>query len=130
MSTVATTWEQALAWRLERQLLTPVGHEPVVGVVRRLGAVPAKQPRLAELTVGLRRARPRPGEVATALADGHLVTAFAFRGGVHHLSPEDGGAYLALRAAGRQWELKSWQDHYRLSPEDWPAFRATVREAL
>lgn len=130
MSTVATTWEQALAWRLERQLVAPVGHEPVVEVVQRLGAVPAKQQRLAELTVGLRRARPRPGEVARALADGHLVNAFAFRGGAHYLSPEDGGAYLALRAAGRQWELKSWQDHYRLRPEDWPAFRTTVREAL
>ena len=130
MATPRTTWEQALAWRLQRQLVAPVGHESVVGVVQRLGAVPAKQQRLAELTVGLRRARPRPGAVAEALADGHLVNAFAFRGGAHYLSPEDGGAYLALRAAGRQWERKSWQDHYRLRPDDWPAFRATVREAL
>ena len=100
MSTVGTTWEQALAWRLERQLVAPVGHEPVVEVVQRLGAVPAKQQRLAELTVGLRRARPRPGEVARALADGHLVNAFAFRGGAHYLSPEDGGARFVLSLPG------------------------------
>jgi hypothetical protein len=68
--------------------------------------------------------------VARALADGRLVNAFAFRGGAHYLAPEDAGAYLALRAAGRQWELKSWQDHYRLRPDDWPAFRESVREAL
>jgi hypothetical protein len=27
---------------------------------------------------------------------------------MHYLSPEDGGIYLALRSAGRQWELPSW----------------------
>src|SRR5690606_19751373 len=25
---------------------------------------------------------------------------------------------------------KSWQEYYRLTPADWPAFRAAVREAL
>jgi hypothetical protein len=49
---------------------------------------------------------------------------------MHYLSPEDGGAYLALRSAGRQWELPSWQEYYRLTPGDWPAFRGAVREAL
>jgi hypothetical protein len=33
------TWVQALAWRLQRHLLDPVGSESVGGVVRRLGAV-------------------------------------------------------------------------------------------
>jgi hypothetical protein len=49
---------------------------------------------------------------------------------MHYLSPEDGGIYLALRAAGRQWELPSWVEHYQLRPADWPDFRAAVREAL
>lgn len=49
---------------------------------------------------------------------------------MHYLSPEDAGAYLALRASGRQWELPSWQEYYELKPGDWPAFRATVRQAL
>jgi hypothetical protein len=127
---MAITWAQALAWRMQRQLLEPVGHESVAGVVRRLGAVPAKDEALAELAVRLRRARSRPGELARALADGTVVKAYAFRGGTHYLSPEDGGAYLALRAAGRQWELPSWQEYYELGPTDWPAFREAVREAL
>ena len=49
---------------------------------------------------------------------------------MHYLSPQDGGIYLALRSAGRQWELPSWMDYYRLTPSDWPDFRATVRDAL
>ena len=85
---------------------------------------------LAELAVRTRRAASRPGELAEALAAGTLIKAFAFRGSMHYLSPEDGGVYLALRAAGRQWELPSWVEFYELGPADWPDFRAAVREAL
>ena len=49
---------------------------------------------------------------------------------MHYLTPEDGGAYLAIRCAGRQWELPSWQQYYQLTPSDWPRFREAVREAL
>jgi hypothetical protein len=64
------------------------------------------------------------------VADGTVIKAFAFRGSMHYLSPVDGGIYLALRCAGRQWELPSWVEYYRLGPDDWPDFRAAVREAL
>src|SRR6186997_900862 len=124
------TWPQALAWRMRRHLLEPVGSESVEGVVRRLGAVPSMDESLAELAVRARRTTSQPGEVAQALADGRLIKAYAFRGAMHYLSPEDGGAYLALRSAGRQWELPSWQEYYRLTPSDWPDFRAAVRTAL
>lgn len=129
-SDISVTWAQARGWRLGRQLLEPVGGGSVADVVRRLGAVPAMDESLAELAVRARRARSRAGEVAQALADGHIIKAFAFRGATPYLSPADGGAYLALRAAGRQWELPSWQEYYRLTPADWPRFRETVREAL
>lgn len=127
---MSLSWAQALAWRMRRQLLEPVGTEPVETVVRRLGAVPAMDEGLAELAVRTRRRESRPGELARALTDGQVVKAFAFRGASHYLSAADGGAYLALRAAGRQWELPSWRAYYRLEPADWPAFRATVRAAL
>ena len=129
--TVATTsWDQALAWRLERHLLDPVGPASVADVVRRLGAVLSMDESLAELAVRRRSTTSRAGDLARALADGSVIKAFAFRGSVHYLSPEDGGVYLALRSAGRQWELPSWVDYYRLAPSDWPGFRAAVREAL
>ncbi len=102
----SVTWAQALAWRLERQLLDPVGSESVAGVVRRLGAVLSMDESLAELAVRTRRTTSRPGELAEALADGEVIKAFAFRGSMHYLSPEEGGIYLALRSAGRQWELR------------------------
>jgi hypothetical protein len=126
----SVTWGQALAWRMERQLLDPVGSESVAGVVRRLGAVLSMDESLAELAVRTRSTTSRPGELAEALADGEVVKAFAFRGSMHYLSPEEGGIYLALRSAGRQWELPSWVEYYRLTPSDWPDFRAAVRAAL
>jgi hypothetical protein len=102
----------------------------VVDVVRRLAAVPSMDESLAELAVRTRRTVSRPGELADALAEGRVIKAFAFRGSMNYLTPEDGGIYLALRAAGRQWELPSWVEYYRLTPSDWPDFRAAVREAL
>jgi len=84
----------------------------------------------AELAVGARRVRSQSGELAQALSDGTIIKAFAFRGAMHYLSPEEGGAYLALRSAGRQWELPSWQQYYELKAADWPTFRESVREAL
>jgi hypothetical protein len=130
-ATVASvTWGQALAWRMERHLLDPVGSASVADVVRRLGAVLSMDESLAELAVRTRRASSAPGELAAALAEGTVIKAFAFRGSMHYLSPEDGGAYLALRSAGRQWERTSWVQYYALAPADWPDFRAAVREAL
>jgi hypothetical protein len=127
---VALTWDQALAWRLRRQLLQPVGTGSVGDVVGRLGAVPAYPETTPELAVGLRRAGSRFGDVARALEAGEVFKSYAFRGATHLLTPEEGGAYLALRASGRQWELPSWQETYGLAPGDWPAFRETVRQAV
>jgi DNA-binding transcriptional ArsR family regulator len=129
-SEVSVSWAQALAWRMERQLLEPIGSESAAGVVTRLGAVLSMDESLAELAVRTRCTASRPGQLAKALAEGTVIKAFAFRGSMHYLSPEEGGIYLALRCAGRQWELPSWVKYYRLTPSDWPDFRAAVRLAL
>jgi hypothetical protein len=115
---------------MRRHLLDPIGSESVAGVVGRLTAVPTMDTAAAELAVRTRRQRSHPGEVARALAEGRIIQTFAFRGAVHLMTPADGGAYLALRAAGRQWELSSWQSYYELTPSDWPRLRETVRDAL
>ncbi|MFL5647170.1 MAG: DNA glycosylase AlkZ-like family protein [Chloroflexota bacterium] len=127
---MSISWSQALAWRMRRHLLDPVGTEAVEDVVRRLGAVPAQLDFASDLSVRTRRRRSEPGEVARALEDGRLIKTFAFRGATHLLTPEDGGAYLALRAASRMWELPSWQSYYSLAPSEWPRLRDVVREAL
>ena len=127
---MALTWNQALAWRLGRHLLDPVGTCSVGDVVGRLGAVPAHPDTTPELAVGLRRTGSRSGDVARALHAGEVFKTYAFRGATHLVTPEEGGVYLALRASGRQWELPSWQKEYELTPSDWPAFREAVREAV
>lgn len=127
---VTLTWSRALAWRMRQQLLDPVSTEPVADVVRRLGAVQAQHDAAADLAVRVRRERSRPGEVASALAEGRIIKTFAFRGAAHLVTPEEGGAFLALRAASRMWERRSWQSYYGLTPSDWPLLRETVREAL
>jgi Winged helix DNA-binding domain len=127
---MALNWSQALAWRMRRQFLDPVGTESVEGVVHRLGAIPAQLDAAAELAVRARRERSRSGEVTRALSEGRIIKTFAFRGATHLMTPEDGGTYLALRAASRMWELPSWESFYGLAPSDWPLFREAVREAL
>jgi hypothetical protein len=124
------TWQQALAWRMERQLLDPVGSLPVARVVDRLCGVQAQVASSAELAVRVRRTASRHGEVADALSDGRLIKTWAMRGTLHLLSPEKAGAFLSLIAAGRSWERPSWQRYFGLTPEQLDVLRGAVREAL
>ncbi len=69
----SVSWAQALVWRMERQLLDPVGSESVAGVIRRLGAVLSMDESLAELAVRTRRKTSGQGELAVALAVARLA---------------------------------------------------------
>src|SRR5438128_11231392 len=123
-------WRQALAWRMERQLLDPVGKLPVAGVVRRLCGVQAQVASSAELAIRVRREASRPGEVSRALSEGRLIRTWAMRGTLHLLTPEDGGAFLSLMASGRAWERPSWQAYFGVTPKQLDALREVVRETL
>lgn len=112
-----------------RHFLAPLSAGEVDDVVARLVAVPAWSGD-AEFAVGVRRERSVRGDVVAALADGRLVKVFAFRGSTQVMTPERAGIHLALRAASRMWERRSWQTHYDLTPGDWPALREVVREAV
>src|SRR5256885_636929 len=80
--------------------------------------------------VRVRRERSRPGEVNRALSEGRIIKTWAMRGALHLLTPEEGGAFLSLLAAGRSWELPSWQRYFGMTPKLWDVLRHTVREAL
>ena len=127
---VKVTWQQALAFRMRRHLLDPIGTLPVAGVVRRLGGVQAQVASYAELALRVRRASSRPGEVAQALSEGRLIKTWAMRGALHLLTPEEGGAFLAGMATGRSWERPSWQRYFGVTPTTMAALREAVREAL
>lgn len=111
-------------------MLEPMGAGSVEAVVRRLGAIQAQSDLTTELSVGSRRAKSKPGDVAAAYAEGRLIKAFSFRGAAHLMTPEEGAVFLRLRAASKQWQLRSWVTYYKLTAADWPAFRAFVRDAL
>lgn len=130
MALTNLTWRRALAWRMRRHLLEPVGSLPVEDVVRRLGGVQAQVASSAELAVRLRRADSEPGEVGRALADGRLIKTWAMRGTLHLLTPEDGGAFLSLIAASRPWARSSWVRYFGVTPEAMERLREVVREEL
>jgi hypothetical protein len=128
--TVRLSWPRVHAWRMQRQLLDPIGRLPVDGVVRRLGAVQAQVASSAELAIRLRRQSSRRGEVARALADGRLVKTWAMRGTLHLLTPDEGGAFLSLMASGRPWERRSWVRYFGMTPGQIERLRGVVREAI
>ena len=128
--TPALTWPQVLAWRMRRQLLDPIGRASVPDVVRRLCGVQAQVASSAELAIRVRRMSSRPGEVARALSDGRLIKTWAMRGTLHLLTPKDAGALLSLMAAGRSWELPSWERYFGMTAKHWDALRPAAREAL
>ena len=127
---VEVSWPQALAWRMRRQFVDPVGRLPAVEVVRRLGGVQAQVASSAELAIRLRSHDCPSGAVARALADGRLLRTWAMRGTLHLLTPEEGGAFLSLLADGRSWERPSWQREFGVMPGDMGELRLAVREAL
>jgi len=124
------TWSQALAWRMRRHFLDPVGDRPVADVVRRLCGVQSQVASYAELCVRVRRKNSKAGEVARALSEGRVIKTWAMRGTLHLLTPEDAGAFLSLIAAGRSWERPSWQSYFGVTPKQLDALREVVREAL
>jgi hypothetical protein len=97
---VSVSWPQALAWRMERQLLDPVGRHSVVEVVRRLGGVQAQVASAAELGIRVRRRR-RAGEIERALADGRLIKTWAMRGALHLVAPTPAPPSWSLIAAAK-----------------------------
>jgi hypothetical protein len=127
---VRVTWQQALAWRIQRHLLDPIGGLPVAGVVRRLCGVQAQVASAAELAVRVRRKTSRPGEVGRALSEGRLIKTWAMRGALHLLTPEEAGAFLSLMASGRSWERPSWQRYFGVTTKQQDVLRRAVREAL
>jgi len=127
---IRVTWDQALAWRMRRQLLDPVADRSVADVVRRLCGIQAQVASYAELGVRVRRTASKPGDVARALGQGRIIKTWAMRGTLHLVTPEEAGVFLSLIAAGRSWEQPSWQQWFGITPAQLDALRGVVRDAL
>lgn len=127
---IAVTWRQALAWRLRRHELDPMGDLPPAEVVRRLSGVQAQVASSAELAIRVRSSAVGAGDVAAALAGGGLIKTWAMRGTLHLLTPDDAGAVLSLLAAARPWERPTWQRYFQMDPATMDRFRDVVIDAL
>jgi hypothetical protein len=127
---IHVSWPQALGFRMQRQLLEPVGAASAVEVVRRLGGVQAQVASSAELGVRLRRRSSRPGDVDRALADGRLIKTWAMRGSLHLLTPDDGAALLTLITDGQPWRKRAWDAYFHMDAGLWVAYREAARDAL
>lgn len=124
------TWPQALAWRMERHLLNPVGNVSVEDVVRRLCGVQAQVASSAELAIGVRQSSPVAGEVGLALSDGRQVKTWAMRATLHLLTPVEAGNFLSLMAHARSWERPIWHRYFGVSADQMEELRPIVREIL
>lgn len=128
--TLKVSWPQALAWRMERHLLNPLGSGSVEEVVRQLCGVQAQVASSAELAVRVRQTRSRAGDVARALAEGRIIKTWAMRGTLHLFTPDDAGDYLSLMAASKSWERPIWARYFGVTPPQMQQLRTVVTEIL
>ena len=129
--TLKVSWPQALAWRLERQLLNPVGDLSVADTVRRLCGVQAQVASSAELAVRVRRQASRAGEVTRALAKGTLDQDLGHaRDAAPAQVQRTPAATCRCWLPGARWEAPSWQKWFGVGPEEIEALRVAAREAL
>lgn len=126
---MALTWSAALAWRLRSHHLAGNGTDSIEAVVERLVAIPSWSGD-ARTAIRLRLDESADRDVGAAVTAGRIFSTYAFRGTTHVMTPDTASVHLAVRGAGRQWELRSWREYYGLDSDDWPRLRATVREAL
>ena len=124
------TTDQVLGWRMQRQLLDPIGDLDVRETVRAVAGIQAQVQSSAELGIALRRGAAAVGDTSVAIATGKIMRTWAMRGTLHLLDPVQGGALLALLATSRRWESRAWQANYGLGPAELEELIAIVRNAL
>jgi Winged helix DNA-binding domain len=98
---VTITWDQARAWRLQRQFLDPRGSADAVDVISRLCGVQTQIKSWADLAVLLRQTEPKARQVEHDIADGSLIKTWAMRGTLHLLRGSEAGFFLSLIASAR-----------------------------
>jgi hypothetical protein len=124
---VNVSWEQALAWRVGRQMLAEPGGTPVEAA-RRLGGVQAQVMSSAELAIGIRTGAA-PVAVREALwAQRSLVKTWAMRGTLHLFAADELPAWVAAlrqkEAAARR--STAWESYHGITA----AQLASITEAV
>ncbi len=107
------TWDQALAWRLGRQLLDAPGRDPV-RVASALGGVQAQVASSALQAVAIRSKR-RPDIEQLLWEKRSLVKTWAMRGTLHLLPASEIGFWTAALRQ-RPWKITpAWEKYHGIS---------------
>lgn len=125
------SWEQAVSWRVGRQLLLePRG--TAVEAARQLAGVQAQVMSSAELAVGIRTGQ-RPDDVRASLwADRTLLKTWAMRGTLHLLPADELPTWVAALRAKEQAARRgtAWERYHGITVEQLGAITAAVGEVL
>jgi hypothetical protein len=110
---VRVPWDQALAWRVARQLLAEPAGSPVEAA-RQVAGVQAQVMSAAELAIGIRTGAPPPVTRSALWQERTLVKTWAMRGTLHLFAADELPAWVA---ALRQKEAetrrtKGWEDYH------------------
>ena len=138
---IPATWDQVLAWRLDRHYLAEPappgparrrGADGLVPLVRRLSGLHAQLASAAEAAAWLRTdGAVAPADVWAALAeDRTLVKTWAVRGTLHLLPAADLPRWTAALGTRSFPRPESWYRYHRVTPEDMAAIEETVPQVL
>ena len=112
-STLALTWDQALAWRLGRQLLDSPGANPVQ-VISIIGGVQTQVASSAAQAVAL-RSKHFPDIEHLLWKKRSLVKTWAMRGTLHLLPASEIGVWIAALRQ-RPWKVTpAWEKYHGIS---------------
>ncbi|GLY33569.1 winged helix DNA-binding domain-containing protein [Kineosporia sp. NBRC 101731] len=120
------TADQALAWRLERQFLSPRENVSRADIVRRLGGVQSQVASAAETSIATRQQTPG----AASPENDALIRTWAMRGTLHLCHSSQLADVLSLLAASRTWTKPSWQKTFGATPDEIDQLAEAVRELL
>jgi uncharacterized protein YcaQ len=131
--TVELSWENVLAWRVERQgIAQRAPAADWLEVVRRVCGLHAQVASSAELTLWARVDELGRDVVAQALwKDRSLVRTWAMRGTLHLLASDELGLWVGAQGALRpRYETASWRKAFAMSRTEAIAVLDAIREAL
>jgi Winged helix DNA-binding domain len=129
---VSLTWQQVMAWRLQRHhLQRRAPREAMVEVVAQLGGVQAQLMSSAELALWARIEDLEPEAVQRALwEERSLVKTWAMRGTLHLLPASELLLWQTVLILDRHYLRPSWLRYFEVSAEDLERLITAVAQAL
>jgi hypothetical protein len=124
------SWDQVLAFRLQRQFLEPRTAKNVVEVTRRLCGVQAQVTSAAAMAIAVRRPAPKAGELDRAIRARRVVKTWAMRGTLHVLPADDAAGVLASLSRLEPWRARAWERYHGVSAREVETVIAALREVL